>query len=201
MLAEPERLNDSARSALADTGNEGFVSVASIWKIGIKHELGKLILPVALDTLVTVSRERFDLQVLSIGADHALVAPTLPPHHKDPFDRMLVAQALVEGLTPAASPAGYADWLTEVKARVHAAQQRAALAVNSELLRLYWQLGHDIRDRQAREGWAAGVVDQVSADLRAAFPDMKGFSRVDFVQQSVGQLPWPAKVGRSARLS
>jgi len=105
----------------------------------------------------------------------------------------------------ATRPPGYADWLAEVKERVHAAQQRAALAVNSELLRLYWQLGHDILDRQSREGWGAGVVDQMAGDLRAAFPEMKGFSRAnlmymrafaeawpeaDFVQQPVGQLPW-----------
>lgn len=106
-------------------------------------------------------------------------------------------------LTP--RPAGYADWLADVKARVHAAQQRATLAVNSELLQLYWNLGRDILDRQEREGWGAGVVDQVSVDLRAAFPEMRGFSRAnlmymrafaeawpeaDFVQQPVGQLPW-----------
>lgn len=99
MLVEPERLGEPARAALADSGNEGFVSVASIWEIGIKHVLGKLTLPAPVDTLVTASRERFDLQLLPIGAEHALLAPTLPPHHKDPFDRMLVAQALVEGLT------------------------------------------------------------------------------------------------------
>ena len=78
------------------------------------------------------------------------------------------------GLSPA--PTGYAEWLAQVKERVHAAQQRAALAVNRELLQLYWQLGHDILDRQAREGWGGGIIDQVSADLRAAFPEMRGFS-------------------------
>jgi predicted nuclease of restriction endonuclease-like (RecB) superfamily len=102
-------------------------------------------------------------------------------------------------------PAGYADWLADVKARVHAAQQRAALAVNHELLGLYWQLGRDILERQERAGWGAGIVEQVAADLRTAFPDMRGFSRsnlqymrafaeawpqADFVQQPVGQLPW-----------
>jgi predicted nuclease of restriction endonuclease-like (RecB) superfamily len=120
-------------------------------------------------------------------------------------------------------PAGYAEWLAEVKARVHAAQQRAALAANHELLRLYWGLGRDILERQARAGWGAGIVDQVSADLRAAFPAMKGFSRAnlmymrafaeawpepEFVQQPVGQLPWGHNVvlltklkDRNARLA
>jgi predicted nuclease of restriction endonuclease-like (RecB) superfamily len=102
-------------------------------------------------------------------------------------------------------PDGYADWLLEVKARVQAAQQRAAFAVNQELLARYWQLGRDILDRQACAGWGAGVVEQVATDLRAAFPEMKGFSRsnlmymrgfagawteVDLAQQPVGRLPW-----------
>jgi len=102
-------------------------------------------------------------------------------------------------------PPGYTAWLTALKARVHAAQQRAALAVNRELLQLYWQLGRDILDRQVAEGWGAGVINQVSTDLRAAFPEIKGFSRSNLKymrafaeawpdlaigQPPVGQLPW-----------
>ena len=67
-------------------------------------------------------------------------------------------------------PPGYGKWLAEVKARVHAAQQRAALAVNRELLMLYWQLGRDLLERQAQPSWGKGVIGQVSSDLRAAFP-------------------------------
>ena len=104
-----------------------------------------------------------------------------------------------------ARPAGYAEWLAEVKARVHAAQQRATLAVNHELVQLYWQLGRDILDRQAAGTWGEGILDQVSTDLRAAFPEMKGFSRSNLQymrafaeawleseirQQPVGELPW-----------
>jgi predicted nuclease of restriction endonuclease-like (RecB) superfamily len=106
-------------------------------------------------------------------------------------------------LTP--RPAGYAEWLADVKARVHAAQQRAALAVNKELLLLYWGIGRDILERQSSGAWGDGILDQVSADLRAAFPSMKGFSRSnlkymrafaqawpdpEFGQQPVGQIPW-----------
>ncbi|NOK09847.1 PDDEXK nuclease domain-containing protein [Corallococcus exercitus] len=103
-------------------------------------------------------------------------------------------------------PSGYAAWLSEVKARIHAAQQRATLAVNRELLALYWRIGRDILVRQRRAGWGAGIVERVSADLRAAFPEMQGFSRANLmymrafaeawpdeatiVQQPVGQLPW-----------
>lgn len=114
-------------------------------------------------------------------------------------------QQAVDELAPglARRPEGYAEWLADVKARVHAAQQRAALAVNKELLTLYWQIGRDLSERRAE--WGAGVIAQVSADLRAAFPEMKGFSPSnlrymrafseawpDFLnhQQAVGELPW-----------
>jgi predicted nuclease of restriction endonuclease-like (RecB) superfamily len=106
---------------------------------------------------------------------------------------------------PAADPRGYADWLADVKARIHAAQQRAALAVNRELLAIYWRLGRDILERQRAGAWGDGILDRVSRNLRSAFPAMKGFSRsnlkymrafaeawpdADFGQQPVGQLPW-----------
>lgn len=104
-----------------------------------------------------------------------------------------------------APPEGYADWLAELKARIHGAQQRAALAVNRELVLLYWQIGRDILERQAREGWGAKVVDRLAHDLRTAFPHMQGFSprnlkymrafaqawpEAEFVQEVLAQLPW-----------
>ncbi len=106
-------------------------------------------------------------------------------------------------LTPA--PAGYADWLAELKTRIHTAQQRAALAVNRELVLLYWQIGRDILARQAQQGWGAKVIERLAHDLRTAFPEMKGFSPrnlkymrafaeawpdAEFVQAVLAQLPW-----------
>ena len=106
-------------------------------------------------------------------------------------------------LTPA--PAGYTDWLIELKSRIHSAQQGAALAVNRELVLLYWQVGRDILARQAEQGWGAKVIERLAHDLRAAFPEMKGFSprnlkymrafaeawpNAEFVQQAAAQLPW-----------
>lgn len=73
-------------------------------------------------------------------------------------------------------PEGYADWLADLKSRIHAAQQRAALVVNTGLLRLYWQIGRDIIDRQAEQGWGSKVVERLAHDLREAFPDLGGFS-------------------------
>jgi predicted nuclease of restriction endonuclease-like (RecB) superfamily len=102
-------------------------------------------------------------------------------------------------------PPDYADWLAELKTRIHTAQQRAALAVNRELVLLYWQIGHNILQRQTEQGWGAKVVDRLSHDLRTAFPEMKGFSPRNlkymrafadawpdpvFVQQAAAQLPW-----------
>ncbi len=102
-------------------------------------------------------------------------------------------------------PADYAAWLVELKARIHSSQQRATLAVNRELVLLYWQIGRDILARQSNEGWGSKVIERLAQDLRNAFPDMKGFSRANLmymrafadawpdasiVQQAVGQLPW-----------
>ena len=65
-------------------------------------------------------------------------------------------------LTP--TPEGYADWLLDLKTRIYTAQQRAALAVNREMVLLYWQI------------WGAKVIERLAHDLRTAFPEMKGFS-------------------------
>ena len=102
-------------------------------------------------------------------------------------------------------PEGYGDWLAELKKRIHLAQQKATLAVNRELVLLYWQIGHDILARQAEQGWGAKVIERLAHDLRNAFPEMKGFSPrnlkymrlfaevwpdLEFVQGVLAQLPW-----------
>jgi len=102
-------------------------------------------------------------------------------------------------------PADYADWLADIKTRVTAARQRAALAANAELIRLYWQIGRDILERQTRQGWGSKVIERLARDLREAFPEMKGFSssnvkymryfaehcpEMRFGQQPADQLPW-----------
>lgn len=102
-------------------------------------------------------------------------------------------------------PAGYATLLAALKRRIREAHVRAALAVNTELVILYWHIGHEILKRQHRQGWGARIIDRLSADLRAAFPEMKGFSprnlkymrafavawpALEIVQQLAAQLPW-----------
>jgi len=100
---------------------------------------------------------------------------------------------------------GYEYFLRDIKQRIQTAQVRAVLAVNQELVLLYWQIGQDIITRQQQQGWGAKVIDRLATDLKHAFPDMRGFSRTNllymraladaypqetFVQQVVGQIPW-----------
>ena len=117
-------------------------------------------------------------------------------------------------LTPV--PAGYTDWLIGLKSRIHTAQQRAALAVNRELVLLYWQMGRDILAQQALQGWGAKVIERLAHDLRTAFPEMKGFSPRnlkymrsfaqawpddEFVQAVLAQLPWYHQLALLDKLS
>jgi len=81
-----------------DAGTERLLSVASIWEIGIKYHLGKLPLPVAPSDYVPARLALTKTMALPIAAGHALRASSLPALHRDPFDRMIVAQSLVEGV-------------------------------------------------------------------------------------------------------
>jgi len=99
----------------------------------------------------------------------------------------------------------YQAFLETLKERVRKARMRASLAVNSELVLLYWRIGREILARQEELGWGAKVIDQLAKDLRRAFPEMKGFSArnlkymrafaqawldEEFVQQAAAQIPW-----------
>ena len=99
----------------------------------------------------------------------------------------------------------YGALLASIKERIQSAQVRAAVAVNRELVLLYWGIGKEILARQKQEGWGTKVIERLAKDLRFAFPHMKGFSRTNLlymrafseawpeesiVQQVAGQLPW-----------
>lgn len=103
------------------------------------------------------------------------------------------------------NPDSYQAFLAELKARIRNAQVKAALSVNRELVLLYWGIGRDILERQAREGWGTKVIDRLASDLSQALPDSTGFSSRNlkymrklaeaypdeqFVQQVVAQIPW-----------
>jgi predicted nuclease of restriction endonuclease-like (RecB) superfamily len=70
----------------------------------------------------------------------------------------------------------YKDWLRELKANIKKSQIKASLAVNSELIQLYWNLGKQIVEKQENTQWGSGFIDQLSKDLREEFPNMGGFS-------------------------
>jgi len=99
----------------------------------------------------------------------------------------------------------YERLLAEIKKRISSAQTRAALAVNRELVLLYWQIGQQIAERQEVEGWGAKVIDRLAADLAREFPGVEGFGarnlrnmrdlakewpEASIVQQLVAKLPW-----------
>lgn len=103
------------------------------------------------------------------------------------------------------SDANYTAFLQDLKARIRSAQVKAAIAVNQELIVLYWQIGQEIVNRQQSEGWGAKVIDQLAKDLKREFPDMTGLSvrnlkymrafaeaypDLAIVQRGVAQLPW-----------
>jgi PIN domain nuclease of toxin-antitoxin system len=98
MAASPERLSDRTR-VLVETGNsELYLSAASAWEIAIKYSIGKLRLPEPPARYVPSRLDPTRTTALPIEHRHALHVGTLPPHHRDPFDRLLIAQAQLEDL-------------------------------------------------------------------------------------------------------
>lgn len=94
-LADDPNLGEEARAGISDPDSTVYVSAATVWEISIKRALGKLEAP--SDLLRQIGLSRFES--LSMKASHAHTAGALPRHHDDPFDRMLVAQAMIEDLT------------------------------------------------------------------------------------------------------
>jgi PIN domain nuclease of toxin-antitoxin system len=113
LLDSPE-LSAVAKAAIARGGQRVLVSTASSWELAIKHKLGQL--PFAADIVENLPRylrkERFD--VLPIGLDHTLAAGALPGPHRDPFDRMLIAQSHTDKLQLVSRDAVFADYGVDV---------------------------------------------------------------------------------------
>ncbi len=97
-LFEPEKLSDTAQATIRNKNNQLYLSVASIWEIGIKVKIGKLNIPQALEIFIPQQMQADGLEALLITPDHAMKAANLPLHHKDPFDRMLIAQTQLENI-------------------------------------------------------------------------------------------------------
>lgn len=107
--------------------------------------------------------------------------------------------------SPLVLPKGYEEFLEEIKRRIQAAQIKASLSVNKELVLLYWSIGKSILDKQAAEGWGSKIIDRMARDLATDFPGVSGFSvrnlkymrkfaevypDLQFVQTLLAQLPW-----------
>ena len=100
-----DRLPERIRPLIEDGRNTLHVSMASIWEIQIKVLLGKLALDMPVDRLIATQRDENGVRLLPINLPHVIEHERLPMHHRDPFDRMLVAQARVEGLVLMSSDA------------------------------------------------------------------------------------------------
>jgi PIN domain nuclease of toxin-antitoxin system len=98
MASAPDRFSASTRRLLVDSKTARLLSAASAWEIAIKHALGKLRLPMSPEEYVPGRLVATRTTALAIEHEHALRVASLPPHHRDPFDRLLVAQAQMEGL-------------------------------------------------------------------------------------------------------
>jgi len=98
-LLQSHKLRGAVRKALEDVDNSVYVSAASLWEISIKQGIGKLTLPGEAAIYLPQRIEQNGFTHLPITHVHALAIGSLPPHHNDPFDRMLVAQAQIEGCT------------------------------------------------------------------------------------------------------
>lgn len=102
-------------------------------------------------------------------------------------------------------PTDYAEWLGDLKQRIHAERLRVVLASNAAMVLLYWEIGRRVLEKQTHKGWGAKIIDRLAADLREAFPEMKGFSprnikymrafaaawpKREIVQEALAQLTW-----------
>ncbi len=114
MLMAPERFSPRALEIVASSSHRLVLSAGSAWEIGIKHRLGRLELPGPPEAVIPDLMLRSDVEGLAVTHTHALRAAALPLHHRDPFDRLLVAQAQVEGLPILSADPALAAYVVEI---------------------------------------------------------------------------------------
>ncbi len=98
-LSEPERLSSRARATVANPATDAYVSMASAWELAILESLGHVRLAVSLDSIFSEGLAALRIRLLPIQLQHLVRLTALPRHHRDPFDRLLIATAMVEKLT------------------------------------------------------------------------------------------------------
>lgn len=92
------RISDNSRFLIADNRNEKFLSIASVWEMAIKHSIGKLSFSRPFREFVDMQLQINNIKLLAINVNHVEVVSSLPLHHRDPFDRIIIAQGIVEKL-------------------------------------------------------------------------------------------------------
>lgn len=95
--ADPQ-LSQTAQQAIADPGNQKVISLVSVWEIAIKYSLGRLDLKMPLEDFISQHLTPSKVEILPIAVPHILKVASLPHHHRDPFDRLLIAQAMTENV-------------------------------------------------------------------------------------------------------
>jgi len=99
MNGESSKLSERFKEVSRSGEHDFHLSVGSVWEIQIKHQLGKLTLPLPLAELISKNQLENNIQLLPIELSHISNLSHLPPHHKDPFDRLIISQAMLEGMT------------------------------------------------------------------------------------------------------
>ena len=110
MHEEPHKLSVKVAHEILNSANKIFLSVASVWEIQIKINLGKFNFSDTLENVIAQERRTNNLQILSVNLSHALNLENLPFHHKDPFDRLLISQAIVENMILVSADANFAKY-------------------------------------------------------------------------------------------
>jgi PIN domain nuclease of toxin-antitoxin system len=109
-ISGSDKLSADARLHIADIENEIFLSVASLWEIAIKTSIGKLELLLPFDQLIPEHLEQNDITVLPIQIPHLFKVTNLAFHHRDPFDRLIIAQGLAEQLPVITNDAAFSQY-------------------------------------------------------------------------------------------
>ena len=107
---EQHKLSNNALQAMSNPANALFLSVASVWEIQIKIAIGKFILQDSLANVIAEQQQINGVQILPVQLSHALYLENLPLHHKDPFDRLLISQAIVENMTLVSADIQFANY-------------------------------------------------------------------------------------------
>ncbi len=107
---EPNKISPTAFAEISNPANGVFLSVVTVWELQIKITLNKFTVKGGLENAVEDERQKNDFQILPVNLSHALYLENLPLHHKDPFDRLLISQAIVENMTLISADAEFSQY-------------------------------------------------------------------------------------------